>query len=150
LVAIAGHPYLAQAIELPLGSPPHPGITALVTTTAADRTVAALQWTSVLLGLLGLFVAILLGTVWSSQVTRPVERLAAFSQRVAGGEGDEPLALRSVRELETLVAALDRMRADLRGYRERLVISERQAAWSQMARAVAHEVKNPLTPIAVS
>jgi two-component system nitrogen regulation sensor histidine kinase NtrY len=42
------------------------------------------------------------------------------------------------------------MRQDLRSYRERLVVSERQAAWSQMARKVAHEVKNPLTPIAVS
>src|SRR6185503_15743989 len=44
----------------------------------------------------------------------------------------------------------DRMRADLRGYRDRLRTSERHAAWSQMARQVAHEVKNPLTPIAVS
>jgi nitrogen fixation/metabolism regulation signal transduction histidine kinase len=55
-----------------------------------------------------------------------------------------------VRELETLGEALDRMRGDLRAYRERLVTSERQAAWGQMARTVAHEVANPLTPIAVS
>jgi nitrogen fixation/metabolism regulation signal transduction histidine kinase len=42
------------------------------------------------------------------------------------------------------------MRRDLGDYRERLVSSERQAAWGQMARMVAHEIKNPLTPIAVS
>ena len=100
--------------------------------------------------MLGLALAVLLGLLWSSQVSRPVERLAAFSQRVAQGEWDEPLTLESVRELQTLVAALDRMRGDLRAYRERLVASERQAAWSQMARIVAHEVKNPLTPIAIS
>ena len=35
-------------------------------------------------------------------------------------------------------------------YRARLVVSERQAAWSQMAREVAHEIQNPLTPIAIS
>jgi two-component system nitrogen regulation sensor histidine kinase NtrY len=92
----------------------------------------------------------LLAVLWSRQVSRPVERLAAFSERLAHGEWDEPLALRSVRELETLVSALDRMRLDLRQYRKRLITSERQAAWSQMARKVAHEVKNPLTPIAIS
>src|SRR3989442_10481813 len=42
------------------------------------------------------------------------------------------------------------MRRDLQTYRGKLVTSERQAAWSQMARKVAHEVKNPLTPIAIS
>jgi nitrogen fixation/metabolism regulation signal transduction histidine kinase len=52
--------------------------------------------------------------------------------------------------METLVTALDRMRRDLLTYRGKLVVSERQAAWSQMARKVAHEIKNPLTPIAIS
>src|SRR5262249_27551138 len=51
---------------------------------------------------------------------------------------------------EMLGEALDRMRRDLQSYRARLVVSERQAAWSQMAREVAHEVQNPLTPIAIS
>jgi signal transduction histidine kinase len=127
-----------------------PSITGLVPTAAADRTVAALQLTSLLLGILGLAVATLLGVLWSSQVSRPVEQLAAISQRIARGEWDEPIRLSSVRELQTLVAAFERMRADLGDYRERLVTSERQAAWGQMARMVAHEIKNPLTPIAVS
>jgi signal transduction histidine kinase len=149
-LSLSGRSYLSRDRALPIGAPPHPRITALVATAAADRTIAALQWTSLLLGLLGLVLAILLGTIWSSQISRPVERLAAFSHRVAQGEWDEPLSLESVRELETLVQALDHMRGDLRAYRDRLVISERQAAWSQMARKVAHEVKNPLTPIAIS
>src|SRR5204862_251404 len=84
------------------------------------------------------------------QVSRPVEQLAAFSRKLAQGEWDEPLTLHSVRELETLVEALDGMRRELKTYRDKLVITERQAAWSQMARKVAHEIKNPLTPIAIS
>jgi len=83
-------------------------------------------------------------------VARPLHRLAGFSTRVARGEWDEPLDVKSFDELDTLARALDRMRTDLRGYRERLRAGERQAAWGQMARMVAHEVKNPLTPIAVS
>jgi two-component system nitrogen regulation sensor histidine kinase NtrY len=146
----AGRSYLSRDRPLAIGPATRATITGLVPTAAADQTIAALQWTSVLLGGLGLAIAILLGIVWSSQISRPVERLAAYSDRLARGEWDEPLRLKSVRELETLVSALDRMRTDLKGYRERLVVGERHAAWSLMARKVAHEVKNPLTPIAIS
>jgi nitrogen fixation/metabolism regulation signal transduction histidine kinase len=79
-----------------------------------------------------------------------VERLAAFSRDVARGHWDEPLDVQSIRELDALVEALETMRRDLAEYRRKLITSERQAAWSQMARRVAHEIKNPLTPIAVS
>jgi signal transduction histidine kinase len=143
-------PYLSQDVALGPEGVPGPALIGMVSTAAADRTIAALRLTSVLLGLLGLGIAMALGVLWSLQVSRPVEQLARFSERIAQGSWDEPLRVHSVRELQTLVAALDRMRSDLRGYRERLVASERQAAWSQMARAVAHEIKNPLTPIAVS
>lgn len=149
-VSLADRSYLARDLVLPIGSARAARITGLISTAPLDRTIAAVQWTSLGLGVLGLALAVLLGLLWSSQVSRPVERLAAFSQRVAQGEWDEPLTLESVRELQTLVAALDRMRGDLSAYRERLVASERQAAWSEMARIVAHEVKNPLTPIAIS
>jgi signal transduction histidine kinase len=158
-VKVGGTSYWSRAIainprsgEAGAGAEPRtfPRITGLAPTAAADRTIGALQLTSLLLGLLGLAVAIGLGVLWSSQVSRPVEWLAAVSQRIARGEWDEPIRMRSVRELQTLVAAFERMRADLRDYRERLVTSERQAAWGQMARMVAHEIKNPLTPIAIS
>jgi signal transduction histidine kinase len=147
---VAGRTYRIRSIPLEVGPPPHATITGLASTAAADRTVASLQLASALLGLLGLGIAIPLAIVWSSQISRPVERLAAFSDKLAQGDWDEPLTLHSVRELQTLVHALDRMRQDLQTYRDKLVTSERQAAWSQMARKVAHEVKNPLTPIAVS
>ena len=150
--ATASRSHRSRSVTLDLGGAgSRPAtLTGLVSTAAADRAIAVLQWTSALLGGLGLVIAVLLGALWSSQVSRPVERLAAFSQRVAQGEWDQPLELRSVRELETLVEALDRMRGDLRAYRDRLVTGERQAAWGQMARKVAHEIKNPLTPIAIS
>jgi signal transduction histidine kinase len=147
---IAGVRYLSRSLPLDPASPRGPAITGLVPTAASDRTIKALQWATLLLALIGLGIAVILGALWSSQLSRPVEQLAAYSHRLAQGEWDEPLALESVRELETLVVALDRMRTDLRSYRARLVTSERQAAWSQMARKVAHEVKNPLTPIAIS
>ena len=147
---VAGHTYLTWTVPLEVGSPPYATLMGLASTAVADRTIASLQLASLLLGLLGLGIAIPLAILWSSQISRPVERLAAFSDKLARGEWEEPIALHSVRELQTLVLALDRMRRDLQTYRDKLVTSERQAAWSQMARKVAHEVKNPLTPIAIS
>jgi len=147
---IAGQTYSTRSVPLSVGRPPYATITGLASTESADRAIASVRLWSALLALLGLAIAIPLAIVWSAQISRPVERLAAFSEKVAHGNWEEPLKLHSVRELETLVEALDRMRLDLKAYREKLVVSERQAAWSQMARKVAHEVKNPLTPIAIS
>ncbi|MGE5178238.1 MAG: ATP-binding protein [Bacteroidota bacterium] len=141
---------LYESVPLAIGDPPYATLVGFTETDEAERTVASLQQASAVLGLVALAIAIALGIAWSRQITKPVKRLADYSAQLARGEWDEPIALHSVRELETLVAALDRMRLDLRSYRDRLVVSERQAAWSEMARKVAHEVKNPLTPIAIS
>jgi nitrogen fixation/metabolism regulation signal transduction histidine kinase len=148
--ASAGASFLTRMIPLALGPPPHPSISGSISTAASDQTIATLQWSAALLGVLGLALAIALALAWSSQVSRPVEQIAAFSDRIARGDWDQPLKVDSVRELQALVASLERMRADLKSQRERLATSERQAAWGQMARKVAHEVRNPLTPIAVS
>ena len=155
-VTLSGRPYLALRDTLHVGGTAGrqagagSRIAGIVSTAPSDATLAALRTTSIALGLAAAAIAVLLGLLWSLQISRPVERLAEFSQRISRGEWDEPLALESVRELQTLVEALERMRGDLHGYRERLVASERQAAYGQMARKVAHEIKNPLTPIAIS
>jgi nitrogen fixation/metabolism regulation signal transduction histidine kinase len=141
---------LTRTVPLAIGAEPHASLTGIGSMAVADRALADLRLAGIALALAGLAIAIVLGTAWSRQISRPVERLAAFSERIARGEWEQPVAVASIRELETLVAALDRMRRDLREYRERLVAGERHAAWSAMARQVAHEVRNPLTPIAVS
>ena len=149
-VVLDGRSYLSRSVRLEGGSSSSATAIGLISSDRADRTLRSLGVASALLALLGLAIATLLGILWSSQISRPVERIAAFSERLARGEWDEPLTIRSVRELETLVSALDRMRLDLLTYRGKLVTSERHAAWGQMAQKVAHEIKNPLTPIAIS
>jgi signal transduction histidine kinase len=150
-VRLAGHTYLTREVDLRLGAEgAPPRLTALASTASADDAMTVLGSTALVLGVLGVLLAIVLGVVWSHQVARPVVRLAGFSERISRGEWDEPLAMESMRELQTLVDALERMRADLRTYRDHLRASERQAAYGQMARKVAHEIKNPLTPIALS
>jgi len=125
-------------------------ITGCVSTAASDQASEALRWASVTLAGAGLVLALVLGLLWSWRVARPVERLASDSDRLARGDWETPVERHGIRELEALAGSLDHMRQDLRDYRERLRVSERHAAWSQMARTVAHEVKNPLTPIAIA
>ncbi len=125
-------------------------LVALAPTAAADDALSVLRLTALVLGGLGVLLAIVLGVVWSHQVASPIVRLAAVSERLARGEWEEPVELESLRELRTLVDALEQMRLDLRTYRDHLRASERQAAYGQMARRVAHEIKNPLTPIALT
>lgn len=142
--------FRAGVVRLDLGEAPPATLIGLVSTASEDAMISTLQITSLVLALLAIAVAVALGVLWSSQVSRPIEEIAAFSGRLAEGRWDEPLLVHGAREITTLADALDRMRDDLRRYRSRLVTSERQAAWGLMARQVAHEVKNPLTPIAIS
>lgn len=146
---VHGEWHLARTIPVDVGGQ-SATLTALAPTLAADAAIASLNRTALVLGLAGLAIAILLGWFWSRRISLPVERLAAFSERIARGEWDEPLRADGAGEVRTLVASLDRMRRDLGDYRERLRAGERQAAYGRMAREVAHEIRNPLTPIAVS
>ncbi|HEY7698209.1 MAG TPA: hypothetical protein VIE88_07315, partial [Vicinamibacteria bacterium] len=98
-VTLAGQTFVSRSVPLELGGTGHAGVTGLITTASADQTIAALRWTSLLLGVAGMGIAILLGALWSSQVSRPVERLAAYSRKLAQGEWGEPLRVPSVPEL---------------------------------------------------
>jgi nitrogen fixation/metabolism regulation signal transduction histidine kinase len=157
-LSFSGGAYLARTVAVDVGDDPRTAgavpiaatITGFVSTAPADEAVAALRRTVLAVGGVGVLLAVLLGWIGSAQIARPVERLAAFSREVAQGNWERPLEVRTARELDVLVEALERMRLDLRDYRARLVAGERQEAWSRLARRVAHEIKNPLTPIAVS
>jgi two-component system nitrogen regulation sensor histidine kinase NtrY len=103
---------------------------------------------------LGLLVGggvILLGFVlgwWiSARVTRPIEELAAGAREVAAGRWETRVAVRSRDEIGQLADAFNEMTRQLAEQRERLVQSERVAAWRELARRLAHELKNPLFPL---
>jgi two-component system nitrogen regulation sensor histidine kinase NtrY len=79
-------------------------------------------------------------------VSRPLADLAQEAGKVAAGEA-RPLAVKGSGEVRDLVGAFDRMIQDLAVTRRRLAAASRVAAWREVARRVAHEVKNPLAPI---
>jgi signal transduction histidine kinase len=98
----------------------------------------------------GLGFAVLLGLLMSLRITRPVEALTEGARRVAEGARDVQVTAQASGEVEELVRAFNHMTSELRSTTERLVASERIAAWQEVARRLAHEIKNPLTPIQMS
>jgi signal transduction histidine kinase len=97
-----------------------------------------------------LLVSVLLTMVVARRTTAPILALRAQTQRVAEGDLDAHVEVRSRDELGELAAAFNRMTADLKAGREREIKAEKDAAWREMARQVAHDIKNPLTPIQLS
>lgn len=82
--------------------------------------------------------------------TRPLRLLEQGLERIGLGSGNEPIRYRGHDELGRLVAVYNRKVAELRASAERLARSERESAWREMAQQVAHEIKNPLTPMKLS
>ena len=94
-------------------------------------------------------------------IANPVKRLTRATSRVARGEFDplvsdqadrieKQVAARSADELAILEADFNRMALELDAQRRQLERTHRLEAWTEMARQVAHEIKNPLTPIQLS
>lgn len=100
---------------------------------------------AVILGLAVLF------TFWiAHRTTRPIRDLEQHTRRVGQGDLEARIDVRSRDELGQLAASFNRMTAELKDLQEQLVKAEKEAAWREMARQVAHEIKNPLTPISLS
>lgn len=87
------------------------------------------------------------GILLAHQITRPLAKLMQGTQRVSAGDLDFEIGLRSRDEFGELVASFNRMTKDLKSSREKLIQAEKEAAWREMARQIAHEIKNPLTPM---
>jgi len=92
-------------------------------------------------------VALVAGLLWSRQMTRPLERLVGATRRVAAGDLEFRVEAGGPGEVGELVRSFDAMIGRLAEQRRDLARLERAAAWRGMARTLAHEVKNPLTPI---
>jgi two-component system, NtrC family, nitrogen regulation sensor histidine kinase NtrY len=105
---------------------------------------------AMLVGGVGILVAVLASLWFAARVTRPVESLAGAARRVAAGDLAAKVDVESSDELGELAAAFNRMTEDLVQQKQRTLQAERVAAWRELARRLAHELKNPLFPLQVT
>jgi two-component system nitrogen regulation sensor histidine kinase NtrY len=106
-----------------------------------------IQSAAFLVGGGGILLAILLSSWAAARVTRPVEQLAHAAREVAAGNWNARVEVTGEDELAQLAGSFNRMTTELLGQKERLVQAERVAAWRELARRLAHELKNPLFPL---
>jgi nitrogen fixation/metabolism regulation signal transduction histidine kinase len=94
-----------------------------------------------------LLIALGLALLMAERLADPIRRLAAGANVVAGGDWSYRLRIKAGGETEHLVKAFNGMVSRLDAQRRRLIDMEKMAAWREMARHLAHEIKNPLLPI---
>ncbi|MCH8558709.1 MAG: HAMP domain-containing protein [Balneolia bacterium] len=88
--------------------------------------------------------------VVSRKLTQPLAEFESGLKRISSGNMDTTIPVTTNDEIGELARAYNQMVADLRNLRAELAEAERDAAWSEMARQIAHEIKNPLTPMKLS
>src|SRR5208282_3167327 len=106
--------------------------------------------TAMLVGGVGILVSVLASLWFAARVTRPVVSLAEAARRVAAGDLGAKVDVESSDELGELAASFNRMTEDLVQQKDRTLQAERVAAWRELARRLAHELKNPLFPLQVT
>lgn len=102
---------------------------------------------SLLIALFGVAFGLILSGVIAAHITRPVQELADAAAQVGGGNWDVHVEPTSGDEIGQLAQAFNHMTQELIAQKERLVQTERVAAWRELARRLAHELKNPLFPL---
>jgi two-component system, NtrC family, nitrogen regulation sensor histidine kinase NtrY len=94
-----------------------------------------------------LLLAILVSFLLTEEIIQPIVSLEEATRRVAEGDFSFRILSRSADELSLLVSSFNRMVGELSQSRQKLRQTEKIAAWQEIAQRMAHEIKNPLTPI---
>jgi two-component system nitrogen regulation sensor histidine kinase NtrY len=111
---------------------------------------SSLRRVGILVAAAGILLGVALSWWATARITRPVRRLAESAGKVAAGNWGVTVESTSQDEIGLLAQAFNRMTGELVQQRERLVQAERVAAWRELARRLAHELKNPLFPLQIT
>jgi signal transduction histidine kinase len=146
-----GYAVSTRAFTNPGASAPAATLEVHAARTELEATIRELWTTAGMVGASSALLAFLVSLVLARRVSRPLERLSAAASQVAAG--DREVVVRELRgkdEVAGLTRAFNQMTLDLALGEEKLRQSERVAAWREIARRIAHEIKNPLFPIQMS
>ena len=124
----------------------------LVATSLRDqiRLERSILWIGLGVGGAGILLGILLGWWTTARLTRPVAQLVSGARAVAAGDWSARVPVSSSDEIGELASAFNHMTEQLIEQRDRAVQAERVAAWRELARRLAHELKNPLFPLQIT
>ena len=92
-------------------------------------------------------IIIIVSMILANQISAPIRRLTKATEAVAQGDLNISLVNKETGEMKDLYDGFNSMTAELQNKQIELAELERETAWKEMAKQVAHEIKNPLTPI---
>ncbi len=95
-------------------------------------------------------IALWISSLIAREITYPIKELAAGTREVAAGDLDYRVDIDARDEVGMLAESFNQMTVRLRRYADELRLAEKAAAWREVAQKLAHEIKNPLTPIQLS
>jgi len=106
----------------------------------------------IILSLILLLAAVVWGRHFAEKIVRPIRELVKAAEKVKNGDLSVEVPLEGLKkdEIKVLSSAFNRMVSQISRQQKDLVVAQRALAWSDVARRVAHEIKNPLTPIQLS
>jgi len=98
-----------------------------------------------------LFLSVVISINFASRLTTPIINLIGASEKISSGDLDAKVPkINTDKEFEKLNENFNSMIEKLKKQQDKLLLSERHSAWENVARKLAHEIKNPLTPIQLS
>jgi signal transduction histidine kinase len=112
----------------------------------SETIIAILTLTAAIVFLIALWISSLI----ARDITNPIQKLVAGTQEVAGGNLDHRVDIDARDEVGMLADSFNQMTIRLHRNAEELRRAEKAAAWREIAQKLAHEIKNPLTPIQLS
>ena len=91
------------------------------------------------------------GVIFANKILRPINKLITATKNITSGDYNTPINIeKSKSEFDVLIMTFNDMMSKLEQQKQQLIISNKQNAWRDIARKIAHEIKNPLTPIQLS
>ncbi len=83
-------------------------------------------------------------------ITKPLEELHFATMKISEGDFSIKLSENGIMEIKELKMSFNKMSNELEQAQQKLIVAEKEMIWKDMARILAHEIKNPLTPIQLS
>ena len=94
-----------------------------------------------------LLLGVVISTLISRQLVKPLRELTSGAAAIGAGNLDHRVSVRGGDEFSRLAESFNSMALEIRVNQRKLLEAERLAAWREVARRIAHEIRNPLTPI---
>lgn len=149
-IEVDGDRYLLSYFHLDPARPATGSIIFLYSSAPLHDEITSLWISFIITAAVGVLLATLLGVGVSTGVSQPLKKLLYAFELVSLGDFTHTLETSRKDELGEILRSFNNTTDDLRRLQSQLIRSERMAAWQEIARKIAHEIKNPLSPIQIS